>query len=138
MASRTDRIFAAHLSFAADSTALLELKRCISDAARQLLTTNPPLKPRAAKMTMTIAVIAGLLIICICLLKSLRAGEKKPAQGGPEQKPPAGAGATKNLRNEQKQKNLQERVLGEKIPVQVGPFNHAITKAGNKKPAGSG
>lgn len=71
-------------------------------------------------MTMTIAVIAGLLIMYVCLLKIAGRGRKKTRTGRAETKKPS------------------ERVLGRKIRVQVRSFNHTITNAGNKKPAESG
>jgi hypothetical protein len=69
-----DWISVAHLSFAADSTALLELSCCMRDAIRQSLSANPPLKARATRTAITIAVIAGVLIIYMPI--------KEPAQGG--------------------------------------------------------
>jgi hypothetical protein len=78
-----DWISVAHLSFAADSTALLELSCCMRDAIRQSLSANPPLKARATRTAITIAVIAGVLIIYVPIKNPARAGtNKKPAQGG--------------------------------------------------------
>jgi hypothetical protein len=78
-----DWISVAHLSFAADSTALLELSCCMRDAIRQSLSANPPLKARATRTAITIAVIAGVLIIYVPIKKPAPAGtNKKPAQGG--------------------------------------------------------